>query len=61
MVVGEGNELHAGMLAKACLALLFGWNLGFMVNQALASLFHDSHRKQDRDMAVRSLYKAFFG
>ena len=49
MVVGEGMCYTPGMLAKACLAL------------ASAGISMSMVRNQDRDVAVRSLYRAFFG
>ena len=62
MVVGEGMCYTPGMLAKACLALAsVGISLS-MVNQGSSEVsFMIAVRKQDRDNAVRSLYKAFFG
>jgi aspartate kinase len=62
MVVGEGMCYTPGMLAKACLALAsVGISLS-MVNQGSSEVsFMIAVRKQDRDNAVRALYKAFFG
>ena len=62
MVVGEGMCFTAGMFAKACLALASaGVNIS-MVNQGSSEVsFMIAIRAQDRDIAVRALYKAFFG
>ena len=62
MVVGEGMCYTAGMFAKACLALASaGVNIS-MVNQGSSEVsFMIAIRSQDRDVAVRALYKAFFG
>ncbi len=62
MIVGEGMCYTAGMFAKACLALASaGINLS-MVNQGSSEVsFMIAIRSQDRDAAVRALYKAFFG
>ena len=62
MVVGEGMCYTAGMFAKACLALASaGINIS-MVNQGSSEVsFMIAIRTQDRDKAVNSLYKAFFG
>jgi aspartate kinase len=62
MIVGEGMCYTAGMFAKACLALASaGINIS-MVNQGSSEVsFMIAIRKQDRDTAVRALYKAFFG
>ena len=62
MIVGEGMCYTAGMFAKACLALASaGINIS-MVNQGSSEVsFMIAIRSQDRDNAVRSLYKAFFG
>ena len=62
MVVGEGMCYTAGMFAKACLALASaGINIS-MVNQGSSEVsFMIAIRSQDRDKAVNSLYKAFFG
>jgi aspartate kinase len=62
MIVGEGMCFTAGMFAKACLALASaGINIS-MVNQGSSEVsFMIAIRSQDRDNAVRSLYKAFFG
>ena len=62
MIVGEGMCYTAGMFAKACLALASaGINLS-MVNQGSSEVsFMMAIRSQDRDAAVRALYKAFFG
>jgi len=61
MIVGEGMCYTAGMFAKACLALASsGINLS-MVNQGSSEVsFMIAIRSQDRDAAVRALYKAFF-
>ncbi len=62
MVVGEGMCYTPGMLAKACLALASAGISLSMVNQGSSEVsFMIAVRKQDRDNAVRSLYKAFFG
>ena len=62
MIVGEGMCYTAGMFAKACLALASaGINIS-MVNQGSSEVsFMIAIRRQDRDNAVRALYKAFFG
>ena len=62
MIVGEGMCFTAGMFAKACLALASaGINIS-MVNQGSSEVsFMIAIRSKDRDNAVRSLYKAFFG
>ena len=62
MVVGEGMCYTAGMFAKACLALASaGINIS-MVNQGSSEVsFMIAIRVKDRDVAVRALYKAFFG
>ncbi|MBR0197070.1 MAG: aspartate kinase [Kiritimatiellae bacterium] len=62
MVVGEGMCYTAGMFAKACLALASaGVNIS-MVNQGSSEVsFMIAIRSQDRDVAVRSLYRTFFG
>ena len=62
MIVGEGMCYTAGMFAKACLALASaGVNIS-MVNQGSSEVsFMIAIRSKDRDAAVRSLYKAFFG
>ena len=62
MVVGEGMCYTAGMFAKACLALASsGINIS-MVNQGSSEVsFMIAIRSQDRDNAVRALYRAFFG
>lgn len=62
MIVGEGMCYTAGMFAKACLALASaGINIS-MVNQGSSEVsFMIAIRSQDRDNAVRALYKAFFG
>ena len=62
MVVGEGMCYTAGMFAKACLALASaGINIS-MVNQGSSEVsFMIAIRSKDRDVAVRALYKAFFG
>ena len=62
MIVGEGMCYTAGMFAKACLALASaGINLS-MVNQGSSEVsFMIAIRSQDRDVAVKALYHAFFG
>ncbi len=62
MVVGEGMCYTPGMLAKACLALASAGISMSMVNQGSSEVsFMLAIRTQDRDAAVRALYKAFFG
>ncbi len=62
MIVGEGMCYTAGMLAKACLALASVGISVSMVNQGSSEVsFMIAIRRQDRDVAVRALYKAFFG
>ena len=62
MIVGEGMCYTAGMLAKACLALASVGISVSMVNQGSSEVsFMIAIRHQDRDAAVRALYKAFFG
>jgi len=62
MVVGEGVSYTPGMLAKACLALATAGIPMAMVNQGSSGVsFMLAIRTQDRDVAVRALYKAFFG
>ena len=62
MVVGEGMCYTPGMLAKACLALASAGVSMSMVNQGSSEVsFMLAIRTQDRDAAVRALYKAFFG
>ena len=62
MVVGEGMCYTAGMLAKACLALASSGISVSMVNQGSSEVsFMLAIRSADRDVAVRSLYKTFFG
>ena len=62
MVVGEGMCYTPGMLAKACLALASSGISMSMVNQGSSEVsFMLAIRSQDRDLAVKSLYKAFFG
>ncbi len=62
MVVGEGMCYTPGMLAKACLALASAGISMSMVNQGSSEVsFMLAIRRQDRDAAVRALYKAFFG
>ena len=62
MVVGEGMCYTPGMLAKACLALASASISMSMVNQGSSEVsFMLAIRTQDRDAAVRALYKAFFG
>ena len=62
MVVGEGMCYSAGMLSKAATALAnAGINIS-MVNQGASEIsFMISVKESDRDIAVRALYKAFFG
>ncbi len=61
MVVGEGMCYTPGMLAKACLALASAGISMSMVNQGSSEVsFMLAIRTQDRDAAVRALYKAFF-
>jgi len=61
MVVGEGMCYTPGMLAKACLALASSGISMSMVNQGSSEVsFMLAIRSQDRDVAVKSLYKAFF-
>ena len=62
MIVGEGMCYTAGMFAKACLALASAGISLSMVNQGSSEVsFMLAIRSQDRDAAVRALYKAFFG
>lgn len=62
MIVGEGMCYTPGMLAKACLALASAGISMSMVNQGSSEVsFMIAIRSQDRDSAVRALYKAFFG
>ena len=62
MIVGEGMCYTPGMLAKACLALASAGISMSMVNQGSSEVsFMIAIRKQDRDNAVRALYRAFFG
>ena len=62
MIVGEGMCYTPGMLAKACLALASAGISMSMVNQGSSEVsFMIAIRKQDRDGAVKALYKAFFG
>ncbi len=62
MVVGEGMCYTAGMLAKACLALASVGISVSMVNQGSSEVsFMLAIRSQDRETAVRALYKTFFG
>ena len=62
MIVGEGMCYTPGMLAKACLALASAGISMSMVNQGSSEVsFMIAVRRQDRDGAVRALYKAFFG
>ena len=61
MVVGEGMCYTPGMLAKACLALASAGISMSMVNQGSSEVsFMIAIRRQDRDGAVKALYKAFF-
>ena len=62
MIVGEGMCYTPGMLAKACLALSSVGISMSMVNQGSSEVsFMIAIRSQDRDQAVRALYRAFFG
>ena len=62
MIVGEGMCYTPGMLAKACLALASAGISVSMVNQGSSEVsFMLAIRSQDRDVAVKALYKAFFG
>ena len=62
MVVGEGMCYTPGMFAKACLALASVGISMSMVNQGSSEVsFMIAIRHADRDLAVRALYKAFFG
>ena len=62
MVVGEGMCYTPGMFAKACLALASVGISMSMVNQGSSEVsFMIAVRHADRDVAVRALYKAFFG
>ena len=62
MIVGEGMCYTPGMLAKACLALASAGISLSMVNQGSSEVsFMLAIRAKDRDVAVRALYKAFFG
>ena len=62
LVVGGGVCSQPGMLAKACLALASAGISMSMVNQGSSEVsFMLAIRRQDRDTAVRALYKAFFG
>lgn len=62
MIVGEGMCYTPGMLAKACLALASAGISLSMVNQGSSEVsFMIAIRSQDRDIAVKALYKAFFG
>jgi len=62
MIVGEGMCYTPGMLAKACLALASAGISMSMVNQGSSEVsFMIAIRSQDRDNAVKALYKAFFG
>ena len=62
MVVGEGMAFSAGMLAKATAALAeHGINIS-MVNQGASEFsFMLGIKGEDREKAVRALYKAYFG
>lgn len=61
MVVGEGMCYTPGMLSKACLALASVGISMSMVNQGSSEVsFMIAIRSQDRDQAVKALYKAFF-
>ena len=61
MVVGEGMAFSAGMLAKATTALAeHGINIS-MVNQGASEIsFMIGIKAEERDAAVRALYRAFF-
>ena len=62
MIVGEGMCYTPGMLAKACLALASAGISMSMVNQGSSEVsFMIAIRSQDRDAAVKALYRAFFG
>ena len=62
MIVGEGMCYTPGMLAKACLSLASAGISLSMVNQGSSEVsFMLAIRSQDRDVAVKALYKAFFG
>ena len=62
MIVGEGMCYTPGMLAKACLALSSAGISLSMVNQGSSEVsFMLAIRSQDRDVAVKALYKVFFG
>ena len=62
MIVGEGMCYTPGMFAKACLALASEGISLSMVNQGASEVsFMIAIRGQDRDKAVRALYRAFFG
>ena len=62
MIVGEGMCYTPGMLAKACLALASAGISMSMVNQGSSEVsFMIAIRRQDRDGAVRALYRTFFG
>ena len=62
MIVGEGMCYTAGMFAKACLALASAGISLSMVNQGSSEVsFMIAIRQADRDVAVRALYRAFFG
>jgi len=62
MVVGEGMCYSAGMLAKATGAMAeHGINIS-MVNQGASEIsFMIGIKREDREKAVRALYKTFFG
>ena len=61
MVVGEGMCYTPGILAKACLALASAGVSVSMVNQGSSEVsFMIAIRRQDRDPAVKALYRAFF-
>ncbi len=62
MVVGEGMCYTPGMLAKACLALAsVGVSISMITQCSSEVSFMIAIRQQDRAVAVRALYKAFFG
>ena len=62
MVVGEGMAFCAGMLAKAIGALAgHGINISMVSQGASEISFMICVRDDDRNLAVRALYEAFFG
>jgi len=61
MIVGEGLSYTAGLFARACFALApEGINISMLNHGASEVSFMMAVRKQDKDTAVRALYKAFF-